>query len=149
MDKKGKYLCLDWGLKRIGIAISDETKKISFPRDAILNNAEVFNKILAIIREENVICIIIGYPLNFKSEETHATQGVEVFAERLRNILKKHKFEIPIVFFDERLTSNLAKYNIIKSSIKKSKRREKGLTDSVAAQIILSDYIRKLENSSQ
>ncbi|MGB9697258.1 MAG: Holliday junction resolvase RuvX [Ignavibacteria bacterium] len=149
MNSVGKYLCLDWGQKRIGIAISDDTKKFAFTRDAILNNADTFNNILNIIQNEKVIRIIIGYPLNFKSEETHSTRGVELFAKRLFNTLKKYKLEIPIIFFDERLTSNLAKYNIINSDIKKSKRRKKELTDSAAAQIILSDYLKKLENFPQ
>lgn len=149
MNNNGKYLCLDWGQKRIGIAISDDTKKFAFPRDAILNNSDTFNNILNIIQNEGIIRIIIGYPLNFKSKETHSTRGVELFAKRLLNTLKKHKLEIPLVFFDERLTTNIAKYNIINSDTKKSKRRKKELTDSAAAQIILTDYIRKLENLSQ
>jgi putative Holliday junction resolvase len=146
LNSNGKYLCLDWGQKRIGIAISDDTKRFAFPRGAILNNLDTFKNILDIIQNEKVVRIIIGYPLNFKSEETHSTRGVEVFTKRLINFLKKYKLEIPVVFFDERLTSNLAKYNIINSDIKKSKRRKKELTDSAAAQIILSDYIRKIEN---
>lgn len=149
MNSNGKYLCLDWGQKRIGIAISDDTKKLAFARDAIPNNTDTFNNILDIILKEGVVHIIIGYPLNFKSRETHSTKGVEIFAERLRNMLKKYKLKIPIDFFDERFTSNLAKYNIINSNTKKSKRRKKELIDSAAAQIILSDYIRKSENFPQ
>jgi putative holliday junction resolvase len=136
-----KYLGIDFGLKRIGIAISDSEKKFSFYRDYLLNDKDTYNKIIDIIINENVSKIIIGYPLNFKSEKTEITLRVEKFCEELKLILSKREKDIEIVFFDERFTSNLAQENLIQSGLSKKKRKEKGIVDSISAKIILQDYL--------
>ncbi|MCX6166082.1 MAG: Holliday junction resolvase RuvX, partial [Ignavibacteriae bacterium] len=98
-------------------------------------------KIIEIVINENVSKIIIGYPLNFKSEKKEITLSVEKFCEELKSHLQKKEKEVEIVFFDERFTSSLAQENLIQSGISKKKRREKGIVDSMSAQIILQDYL--------
>lgn len=141
MEENSKYLGIDFGLKRIGIAISDTGKKFSFYRDYVLNNADGYGKIISIILNENVTKLIIGYPLNFKSEKTEITLSVEQFCSELKSLLSKQNREVEIVFFDERFTSSLAQDNLIQSGLSKKKRREKGILDSLAAKIILQDYL--------
>lgn len=141
MEENSKYLGIDFGLKRIGIAISDTGKKFSFYRDYVLNNADGYGKIISIILNENVTKLIIGYPLNFKSEKTEITLSVEQFCSELKSLLSKQNREVEIVFFDERFTSSLAQENLIQSGLSKKKRREKGILDSLAAKIILQDYL--------
>lgn len=98
------------------------------------------------IREENVSRIIIGYPLNLKSEKTIQTIKTEEFKNALDNILKKNSLTAEIVFFDERLTSRIASESAIKSGLKKKKRQDKGLIDILSAQIILQDYLDREKN---
>jgi len=141
LEENSKYLGIDFGLKRIGIAISDTGKKFSFYRDYVLNNADGYGKIISIILNENVTKLIIGYPLNFKSEKTEITLSVEQFCSELKSLLSKQNREVEIVFFDERFTSSLAQENLIQSGLSKKKRREKGILDSLAAKIILQDYL--------
>jgi putative Holliday junction resolvase len=141
LNAHSKYLGIDFGLKRIGMAISDTEKKYSFYRDYILNDKTTYDKIIDLIINENVSKIIIGYPLNFKSEKKEITLSVEKFCEELKLHIQKKEREVEIVFFDERFTSSLAQENLIQSGISKKKRREKGIVDSMSAQIILQDYL--------
>ena len=141
MKENSKYLGLDFGLKRIGIAITDTEKKFSFYRDYVLNDKYAIDKIVEIIRQENVSKIILGYPLNFKSEKTEITLSVENFSSELKASLLKKETEAEIIYFDERFTSSISQDNLIQSGISKKKRRDKGILDSMSAKIILQDYL--------
>lgn len=146
MDKQTKYLAIDYGEKRVGIAVSDENKKYSFGRDYLLNDDKLLNNLERLILEENVNRIIIGYPLNFNSAKTIQTFKVEQFKTDLQNYLISKSLNSEICFFDERLTSKLAAQSIADSGLRKKKRREKGLVDTISAQIILQDYIDSTKN---
>lgn len=140
-----KYLGIDFGLSRIGISVSDTTKKYAFQRDFLFNDKNLFEKLIKILKEENISRIVIGYPLRFNSEKTHSTEAVENFKQQLINVLNLNSIKADIVFFDERFTSTLANYNLNNSGISKKKRKEKGLLDSISAQIILQDYIDSIK----
>ncbi|MEP7147192.1 MAG: Holliday junction resolvase RuvX, partial [bacterium] len=73
MPDNTRYLALDYGHKRIGTAVSDESKSFSFSRDYILNEKDILSRLLIIIEKENIEKIIIGYPLNL---ETTVTSGI-------------------------------------------------------------------------
>jgi len=107
----------------------------------VLNNSVGYGKIVSLIINENVTKLIIGYPLNFKSEKTEITLSVEQFRLELESLLAKQGKKVEIVFFDERFTSSLAQDNLINSGLSKKKRRDKGIVDSIAAKIILQDYL--------
>jgi putative holliday junction resolvase len=138
-----KYLGIDYGSKRIGIAVSDEGKKIAFPRKHIINNENLFFELIKIIKEEDISNIIIGYPENLKSEETNQTLITIEFRKKLVSYLEKENLRVKIDFFDERFTSKLALQKSIESIPSRKKRMEKGITDSFSAQIILQDFIDK------
>lgn len=146
MNSVTKYLGIDYGSKRVGIAVSDENKKYSFSREFINNDKKFYENLLKIIKEESVEKIIIGYPLNFNSEKTIQTMAVEKFRCNLESKLKQNKVEAEIVYFDERLTSKIAQNSILNSGLSKRKRQEKGRVDSISAQIILQDFIDKTYN---
>ncbi|HMQ68266.1 MAG TPA: Holliday junction resolvase RuvX [Ignavibacteria bacterium] len=148
MVNNTKYLGIDYGAKRVGIAVSDENKKYSFSRDFMINDDKFFRNLLKLIVEEKIIKIVIGYPLNFKSGKTIQTETVEKFRSELGSRLNKNKIEADIVFFDERLTSKIAMDSIINSGLSKKKRQEKGRVDSISAQIILQDFIDKTNNQN-
>lgn len=146
MAEGTKYLGLDYGLKRVGVAVSDESKKYSFQRDYLLNDKDLHRKILELIRKENIICIVIGYPVNLKSGRTDLTEAAEKFKSSLENRLISNAINCNVVFFDERFTSSLAAHGLAMSGLRKSRREEKGLIDSISAQIILQDYIDFIKN---
>lgn len=136
-----KYLGIDYGLKRVGISVSDATHKYAFQREHLINDNKLFERILDIIRKESISRIIIGYPLRFSSEKTQSTNDVELFKEKLSSLLKKYSLDTELIYFDERFTSKLASYNLANSGLSKKKRQNKGIIDSISAQIILQDYI--------
>ena len=120
-----KYLGIDYGLKRVGISVSDNSKKYAFQRDHLLNDNKFFDKLLELIRKESISKIVIGYPLRFNSEKTHSTEDVESFREKLSSLLSKNSLDAELIFFDERLTSSLASYNLESSGLSKKKRQNK------------------------
>lgn len=143
-----KYLALDFGEKRIGIAVSDENRKYSFSREHLINDGQSLQKIKKLVIDENVSKIIIGYPLNFKSEKTIQTMKTEDFRNKLEEYLVKNSLKTEILFYDERFTSKIAESGISHSGLKKKKKHEKGLVDSLSAQILLQDYIDRNKNLS-
>lgn len=134
---------MDYGEKRIGVAVSDEEKKFSFSRGVLNNDSGLQGNLLTLIRGENIEKIILGYPLNLRSEKTELTIKVEQFRDRLEKLLTENSIHADFEYFDERFTSKLARENILSSGLSKTKRRDKGLIDSVSAQIILRDYLEK------
>ncbi len=141
-----KYLGIDYGLKRVGIAVSDEGKTISFSRTTFENDSNLFDKILNICREDLISKIIIGLPVKLNSEDTHITQSVKTFSAELKDFLNKQNIFPDFFFIDERYTSSLAQSYITESVKSKKKRKNKSLTDSISAQIILQDFLDREKN---
>lgn len=143
-----KYLAIDYGEKRVGIAVSDENKKYSFSRNYITNDGNLFPALLKLIREESISKVIIGHPLNMNSGKTAQTLKTEEFKSGLEEHLRKNQLDAELILFDERFSSKIAEAGILNSGMKMKKRRDKGLIDSLSAQIILQDYIDRLKNIS-
>lgn len=146
MNGETKYLSLDYGLKRIGVSVSDASKKFAFQRDYFSNNEKFLPSLLGLIKSENVIKIIIGRPLRFNSRKTHITDDVDNFSVKLIKELKNKSIDCEVLFFDERLTSSLAQYNLNASGLSKKKRKDKGNIDTISAQIILQDYLDSIKD---
>lgn len=126
----GRILGLDYGEKRIGLAISDEEQKFSFELD-IWPAYEFFEKIEPLITEQDVEKIVLGYPLNMSGDETKKSKEVLDFKEKLEKQIK-----IPIEILDERLSSKMA------AKIAGTDEQ----IDSLAAQIILENFLNKNKN---
>ena len=141
IGKKSRLLGIDPGKKRVGIAISDENKLVSTPLKTILkkNNTNVINDILEIIKENNIKGIVVGNPINMDGSKGSSSQSAKDFAKNLSN-----NISIPIVMWDERLSSQAA-FNLSSSlDINTSKKVEK--LDQNAASFILQgaiDYIKR------
>ena len=145
MNGETKYLSLDYGLKRIGVSVSDNSKTFAFQRDYYNNNEKFLPSLIELIKSEKIIRIIIGRPLRFNSEKTHITDDVDNFSKKLAKELKKYGNDCDVIFFDERLTSSLAQYNLNASGLSKKKRKDKGNIDTISAQIILQDYLDSIK----
>jgi len=125
-----RILGIDYGTKRIGIAVSDELGIIAQAREYI----EDIDKVLDIITEENVGKVIIGYPLNMDGTVGPAGKKVEELAQSL-----KEKLSIPVELWDERLSTKSADDILIKANLSRKKRKQK--VDQLAAQIMLQNYL--------
>ena len=108
-----------------------------------MNDGRLLENIYRMIKEEDAGKIVVGYPLNLKSEKTLQTLEVDKFIERLQSFFLSKKEDVEVEMFDERFTSKMASGYITNSSMKKSKRQDKSMIDSISAQIILQDYLDK------
>lgn len=131
-----RIAAIDYGEKRIGIALTDPLKTFAYPYKTLINNYLVWKELQKIISEMEIDKIILGYPLKESGEESKITVYVKKFNEELKKI-----FNGEIILFDERYSSSIAEDRIIESVNKKSKRREKGLIDRNAAAVILESYL--------
>ncbi len=135
-DSFKRFLAIDFGLKRIGLALSDPLSIFAYPFKTLLNDKNLWNELTKIIKDQSVKKIILGYPQKENGDPGSITGEVIKFKKQL-----EVKFHLEIILHDERYTSLIAKENIIKSVAKKSKRRDKGLLDRNAAAVILQDYL--------
>ncbi len=137
-----KYLAIDYGLKRIGIAVSDPSKIISFPREYIFNDSKTFDNIINIIKNDNIIKIVLGLP----SEKSGFADDVKSFSGKLSEKISANNLNAEIVLYDERFTSKIAEYNMRESVTKKKNRKVKGTIDSLAAQVLLQNFLDREHN---
>jgi len=136
--RTGRIFSLDWGLRRCGVAISDENRDFTFvrPQLYIKSQDELIQKVLGIIREEKVVGIVIGLPLYSDGCESDTTKMVRTFADSLSK-----NTSLPIIFVEENLTSAAAAEEIGRKSISEIKQE----LDSVSAKIILENAIAMLK----
>lgn len=118
---------IDYGTKRIGLAISDESQTLA-REYGIYSPKEFWQNIEQLIKQEGIERIVLGLPLNMSGENTDKTQEVQAFYDQLQQ-----RLSIPVEFMDERLSSVMAG-NLPGGS--------KNI-DSLAAQIILQNYLDK------
>lgn len=131
MTKSERYIALDVGEKRIGVAQGDSSVRIAVPYDTIERDGSELEKIAHLVVSGDVTKIIVGYPRNQSGEPTKQTLAVEEFTETLRDLPAE------IVFQDESLTSVLAEQQLIASN----RPYKKEDIDALAASLILQDYM--------
>lgn len=135
-----RFLAIDFGLKRIGIAISDPLKIFATSLTTLQNNKDLINNLSDIIKEKNIELIVLGIPSDKENSKTSIVKDVKAFKEKLLS-----KFNLKIVEWDETYTSVIAEKRINESVIKKKHRREKSLIDMNAAAVILQEYLDSLK----
>jgi len=133
----GKILAIDYGKKRIGIAISDSKKSIAFPLKTI-ENKEIFLYLKEIIQREKIEAIVLGEPKALNNKENILFLEVINFRKKIISL-----FSLPVHLVDERFSSKIASKIILDANIKKMKRRDKSLLDKVSASLILETYLKK------
>lgn len=131
-----RVLAIDYGTKRVGLALSDPMKILATPFDTWENRGDLAERILALIKEKNIDKVLVGYPLNGDGSKTVLSDIIEKFAELLRN-----RSGVDVELVDERYSSSIASERIISSVAKKSKRRDKGLVDKFAAAVLLEEFL--------
>ncbi len=131
-----RILGLDHGSKRIGIAVSDETKLIAQPLEFIPAEpfADFLTRLKEILREKEVELILVGMPRNMDGSYGPAALKVQDFVAALKNAIT-----VPIKTLDERLTSVQANRLLIQGNVRRDKRKEK--VDKMAAAILLQSYL--------
>ena len=131
-----KAIGVDYGKKRVGIAISDSLQIIASALTTI-DTPNIFTFLKDLLEKEEIDCFVIGEPKNLDGTPTDSTVITKEFVAKLS---KKYP-HISIKRIDERFTSKIAKQSILDAGIKKMKRRDKALVDKVSAAIILQSYL--------
>jgi len=134
----GRIVALDFGLKRTGIAMTDELQIIASPLTTV-DSAELMVFLNDLLLKNKVDTIVLGEPKRLNNEDTHITQNVYLLKEALEKEFPLQKIEL----VDERFTSKMAMQSMIDGGLKKKQRQEKGALDSVSAAIILQSYMNQ------
>ncbi|MDD7151534.1 MAG: Holliday junction resolvase RuvX [Clostridium sp.] len=139
-----RYLGIDLGSKTVGLAMSDTTLTIASTYKTIFFKDEDYNstinEIKDIIKENNITKIILGLPKNMNNTLGERAE----ITLKYKELLEKST-GLPVIMFDERLTSVISNSILIEADMSRKKRKKK--VDSIAAQIILQDYLNKEKNN--
>lgn len=134
----GRIMGLDWGLRRCGVAISDEKRDFVFvrPQINVKSQSELIDMVCNMSKEEGTVGIVIGLPLYTDGTDSDITKMVRNFATVLST-----KTDLPIIFIEENLTSFTAQQEMGKTSVAKIKQE----LDSLSAKVILENAIAMLK----
>ncbi len=139
-----RYLAIDYGTKRTGLAVCDRAETITSPLTVIQGQKGLLKKIAEIVEKEDIEAVVLGLPLNMDGSEGNQTKLVLKFGKQLQNCLK-----IPVLLQDERLSSFSAEEKL--NSAKYTRRKRKKCLDAIAAAEILKSFLEQktLPNSPQ
>ena len=138
-----RIIGIDYGRKRTGVAVTDPLKIVAGALATVpTHTLEQF--ITDYVAREQVELIVIGQPTQLDGQPSESMRYITPFVNRLKKLLP----DIPIVMYDERFTSTIAHQAMIAGGMKKSDRRDKARVDSIAATIILNDYLSSIHNLS-
>lgn len=132
-----KILAIDFGLKRTGLALSDDRKIFAFGLKTV-DSKQLMNELILLIEIEKITEIVIGEPKRLDTSDSHITQNVHL----LKAALEKQFPLVKLALLDERFTSKMASAVIAQSGLKKKDKQQKALIDEVSATIILQDYLQ-------
>jgi putative holliday junction resolvase len=134
-----RILAVDYGERRIGMAMSDPSATIAQPLPTLIRRAgkrPPVSRILEIITSNEIEAVVVGLPLALSGEDTDWTRDVREFAQTLRT-----RSGVTVDLFDERMTSVQAERAVRELGLKKSQREQKERIDSAAAMILLQLYL--------
>ena len=135
----GRVLGIDYGERRIGIAISDPTRTIAQPLPTIVRRRgkrPPYTKIMEVLDEWDAECIVVGLPLETSGEEGRMASEVRDFGDGLERSAR-----IQVAYWDERFTSVQAQRELARLELPAMARRQKERVDAMAAMLILQSYL--------
>ena len=132
-----RILAIDYGRKRCGVAVTD-TLKICANALGTVRSADLLAFLKEYVAKEPVERIVMGHPTQLNGAPSESMRYIEPFMRQLAKALP----DIPVVMFDERFTSTIAHRAMIDGGMKRSDRQDKAKVDSIAATILLTDYLQ-------
>jgi len=132
-----RILAIDYGTVRVGLAISDPLGLTAQSLKYIRNNSDLWGALKTVLDEYSVSKVVLGLPKTMKGTDSHMTQEVRDFASSFQK-----RFNVDIIFRDERLSSKAAEAHLISADVKRKKRKD--AVDSLAAAFILQGYLDEL-----
>ena len=134
----GRILAIDYGRKRVGLAVTDPLKMIANGLTTV-HSKDIWDFIKNYLEKESVECIVVGYPKQMNNQASEAVRFINPFIKKL---VKTYP-EMEIKLVDERFTSKMAHQTMIDAGLKKKARQNKALVDTISATIILQSYLEQ------
>jgi putative Holliday junction resolvase len=132
----GRILGIDFGNKRIGIAVTDSLKIIASPLETVKTSD--FEKFLEkYLKTETIDELVVGYPVQMNNNPSDSVKYIDPFIRRLKKLLPG----VPVHLVDERFTSRMALRAMIEGGVKKMDRRDKSIVDKISASLILRSFL--------
>lgn len=131
-----KILALDFGLKRTGVAITDERNLFAFGLTTISSN-ELMEFLKRTLKEENIGTIVLGYPTKLDQSDSHTTENVRL----LKTALHAEFPDLDVEMVDERFTSKIALHSLHMTGASNKTKKNKAVIDEISATIILQSYL--------
>jgi putative Holliday junction resolvase len=136
MEKMSRILAIDYGQKRVGVAVTDPMKIIASPLTTVVaKEFEAF--LIGYVEKEGVDEFVIGYPVMLNNLPSESVKYVEPFIKKLKKMFPNK----PVHLVDERFTSKMALRAMIDGGMKKKDRRDKAMVDKISAAIILQSFL--------
>ena len=136
LQNMGRILAIDYGVKRTGIAVTDELQIIASGLTTVASE-DLLNFLKDYISNEKVELFVIGEPKQMNNQASESEFLIQKFIEKLTKAIPN----IPIKRVDERFTSKMAFQSMIDSGLKKNQRKNKALVDEISATLILQSYL--------
>lgn len=134
-----RVLALDYGSRRIGLAVSDPTRTIAQPLPTILRRRgrrPPYTRIIEVLKEWEVQLVVVGLPI-----ETGGEEGIQAAEVRDFGAGLERRTDVPVEYWDERFTSVRARRELRRLDLPAKARREKARVDAMAAALILQSYL--------
>jgi len=135
-----KFICLDVGTKRIGVASCDALEIAASPLSVIPADKKAPSTVAGLIEREFASGVVVGLPLSTDGTERESCKMVRDFIAKLKPLLK-----VPIETFDERFTTKIAEASLIEAGMRREKRRD--IRDAVSASLILQSFLDLRRNT--
>lgn len=133
-----RILAIDYGTKRVGLAVTDTNRIIATGLDTI-HSKDVISYLKEYVSKEDVTCFVVGEPKQMDATDSQIKKQIDQFINQLR----KNFPEIPVARMDERFTSMMASQALLMSGVKKKDRQNKELVDMTSAIIILQSFMER------
>lgn len=134
----GRILAIDYGRKRVGLAVTDSLKMVANGLTTV-SSKDIFNFLTSYLKKEDVECFVVGYPKQMNNQPSESIEYINTFIKQLKRKLP----DIPVELIDERFTSKMAFQTMINGGLKKKARKNKALIDTISATIILQSFLEK------
>lgn len=138
-----RIIGIDYGRKRIGIAVSDPLRIFASPLETV-QSAKIIEYLKSYSAGERIVRFVVGYPINMNGKPSEAAADVDIFLKQLAKAFP----DVPVTLEDERFTSVLAHRAMIDGGMKASDRRDKASVDKISAAIILQGYLDRTDDAA-
>lgn len=138
-----RIIGIDYGRKRIGIAVSDPLRIFASPLETV-QSAKIIEYLKSYSAGERIVRFVVGYPINMNGKPSEAAADVDIFLKQLAKAFP----DVPVTLEDERFTSVLAHRAMIDGGMKASDRRDKASVDKISAAIILQGYLDRTSDAA-